>query len=69
MAGKPKFGGKARTERIMFNVTPELLNDFKAVAFLNQQSMVERVVTLMEQDVQNRAKDIQTIRKIQQEEL
>ena len=48
MAGKPKFGGKARTERIMFNVTPELLNDFKAVAFLNQQSMVERVVTLME---------------------
>ena len=65
---KPSIGDKARTERIILNVTPEMLADFKTIAFLNNQSMAQRIIALMQKDIETRASDLQTIRKMRNEE-
>ncbi len=66
MAGrKPNIGDKARTEKIMFNVTPEMLSDFRAIASIEEKTMTEKIIQLMEQEIKNNATAIQAFRNIQ----
>lgn len=66
MAGrKPSIGDKARTEKIMFYITPEMLSDLKAMAFLEDKSMVECIIGLIEKETKIREKEIHALKKIQ----
>ena len=69
MAGrKPSIGDKPRTERIILNVTPEMLSDIKTLAFLNNRTMIQHIVALIQKDIDNRADDLQTIQQMRQED-
>ena len=66
MAGrKPTIGDKARSEKISFYVTPEMLADFKTVSFIKNKTMVENVIALMEQEIKEHASEIEAFKAIQ----
>lgn len=65
MAGrKPSIGDKPRTERIILNVTPEMLADIKTLAFLNNRTMIQHIVALIQKDIDSRADDLKTLNKM-----
>ena len=67
MAGrKPSIGDKPRTERIILNVTPEMLSDIKTLAFLNNRTMIQHIVALIQKDIDSRADDLHAIQQMRQ---
>lgn len=62
---KPLIGDKARTEKIMFYVTPEMISDFKTVSFIKGKTMVENVIALMEQEIKDHASELEAFKAIQ----
>ena len=67
MAGrKPSIGDKPRTERIILNVTPEMLSDIKTLAFLNNRTMIQHIVALIQKDIDSRADYLQAIQQMRQ---
>ena len=70
MAGKPGrkplIGDKARTEKLIFHITPEMLEDFKILAFIDNQTMLEKFVGMIEKEINDRKDALEAFRKIQQ---
>ncbi len=62
--GRPKKD-QSRTEKIMFYVTPEKLSDFKTVAFINNKTMVGRLMELMDEEIEKNNAKLQDFRKLQ----
>ncbi len=70
MAGKPGrkplIGDKARTEKMILYVTPEMLEDFRILAFIDNQTMLEKFIGLIEKEINERKDALEAFRKIQQ---
>ena len=63
---RPRTGEKVRTGKILFAVEPEMLQDFKTVAFLENTTMTDKFIEFMKKEIENRKTEIENFRKIQE---
>lgn len=63
--GRPRTGENLRTGKIMFSVEPQILQDFKTVAFLEDTSMTEKIINFMKSEIERKNNEIQAFKKIQ----
>lgn len=62
---RPRKGLQSRTDKIMFALEPNLLEDFKIVAFLDKKSMTEKLIDFITKETQKRQPEIQAVKEIQ----
>ncbi len=62
---KITIGDKKRTEKMMFYVAPEMLADFRILSFIENKTMVEKVISLMEQEIKSHSAEIEAFKAIQ----
>ena len=66
MAGrKPNIGDKARKEKVMFYVTDEMLSDLRALASIEEITMTEKIIKLIESEIEKNSTKLQAFRKVQ----
>ncbi len=63
--GRPRSRKEARTEKFMFSITPSVLSDFRTLAFIDNRSMSDYALELMEREIKNRNAELQAFRNIQ----
>ena len=62
---RPRTGENLRTGKVMFAIEPQILQDFKTVAFLENVSMTEKIVDFMKSEIEKKNNEIQAFKKIQ----
>ena len=63
--GRPRTGKNLRSGKVMISVEPEILSDFKTVAFLENTTMTEKITQFMENEINKKQAEIQAFKKIQ----
>lgn len=70
MIGRPpSIGDKGRYKKIVLMVTEEMLSDFKAIASIDEKTMSEKLIALIEKEITSRSNDLQAFRAIQMAKL
>lgn len=62
---RPRKGLQSRTDKLMFALEPDLLNDFRIIAFLDNQSMTEKLIDFITKETEKRQAEIQAVKEIQ----